>query len=109
MATDGMTVVNGNFQRVGEVALDERKRISLAKVIDRAKKIVGDREVRFGIYVNEAGQFLLSPEVSVPAHEIWLLENPDAFARVQRGLKEAAAGDLQDLGSFAKFAEDDID
>jgi hypothetical protein len=48
-------------------------------------------------------------EVSVPAHELWLYRNPEALKIVVRGLKEARGGELKDLGSFAKFADDEIE
>jgi hypothetical protein len=104
-----VAILDHSFRRVGEAVIDERKRISLAKAVERLKQLLGDREVHFGIYVNDSGQLLLSPEVSVPVHELWLLKNPEAQAKLREGLKQAAEGDLHDLGSFAKFAEDEIE
>ena len=68
-------ILKDNFKRIGEASLDERKRISLAKTLETLKQILGpelDNAIRFGVYVNDAGQVLLSPEVSVPIHELWL-------------------------------------
>ena len=105
-------VLNEKFRRVGDVAVDERKRISLTKALESLKEILGnelDPALRFGVHVNEAGQILLSPEVSVPMHELWLYRNPEALKMVLQGLKEAREGKLTKLGSFAKYADDDID
>jgi hypothetical protein len=101
-----------NFRRIGEATLDERKRISLTKAIDSLKRTLGDKlapDVRFGIYVNDVGQVLLSPEVSVPIHELWLYRNPKALRSVLKGLQESAEGKLVDLGSFAKYAGEEIE
>ena len=105
-------LLNQSFKRVGEVAPDERKRVSLSKALESLREIFGkerDAAVRFGVYVNDAGQVLLSPEVSVPMHELWLYRNPEAMKMVAKGLGQAAEGKLIELGSFEKYADDDID
>ena len=110
----GTVLLDESFKRIGEVAVDERKRVSLTKALESLKEILGnekelDDAIRFGVYVNEAGQVLLSPEVSVPMHELWLYRNPRALKRVLKGLEEAREGKLKDLGSFEKYADDDIE
>ncbi len=100
------------FRRIGDATLDERKRISLTKAIGVLKRTLGDKldaDLRFGIYVSETGQVLLSPEVSVPLHEAWLYRNPNALKSVLKGLQESGEGKLVDLGSFAKYADEEIE
>jgi hypothetical protein len=112
MARQGTILLNESFRRIGDVALDERKRISLTRAMECLREILGnelDAAIRFGVYVNDAGQILLSPEVSVPMHELWLYRNPEALKMVVKGLEEAREGKLIDLGSFEKYADDDID
>ena len=109
-------ILSDKFERVGETGFDERKRVSLSKVADRLSEILRrvsgnekSSELRFIIYTNDVGQILLSPEVGVPLHEAWLYKNPEALASVRRGLENASAGKVHDLGSFAEFADDEID
>ena len=77
---------------------------------------------RWLVEVRHAGRILRRVEQSVgfqrrpehkncgvPLHEAWLYENPKALASVRRGLQDAAEGKVHDLGSFAKFADDEID
>ncbi len=111
MMAKGNIILSEHFQSVGEVGMDERKRISLAKALECLKGLLGECEsLRFAVYFNEAGQVLLSPKISVPAHELWLYRNAAAFADVKTGLAQVGKRDeLKDLGSFEKYAEDEID
>jgi hypothetical protein len=48
--------------------------------------------------------------VKVPAHELWLYKNPEALALVLKGLSQVGQREkLKDLGSFEKYADDEID
>ncbi len=90
--------------------MDERKRISLAKVLPALKKSLPPKSaLRFMVYVNEAGQILLEPSVSVPLREAWLYKNPQALSKVREGLAQLGRHKPRSLGSFAKFADDEID
>jgi hypothetical protein len=114
MKRKGNVLLNERFKRIGDVALDERKRVSLTKALEPLKARLGEKDdldagIRFGVYVNDAGQVLLSPEVSVPMHELWLYRNPEALKKVVRGLEQARDGKLKELGSFAKYADDEIE
>jgi hypothetical protein len=42
-------------------------------------------------------------------HEAWLYRNPQALKKVAKGLAEAREGKFKDLGSFEKYADDDIE
>jgi hypothetical protein len=103
--------IDEDFELLGEGALDSRNRIPLTKVVEALHKQFGDvfSDLRFTIYQNKAGQVLLSPATSVPLHEAWLFKNRGALASVHRGLTQAAVGELRDRGSFAKYADDDIE
>jgi hypothetical protein len=64
---------------------DSKKRIVLPKTL------VGEG-ITFHIYSNKFGQIVLDPQITIPASEVWLFNNPDALASVQRGLSDAAQG-----------------
>ncbi len=106
-------ILSDEFEFVGEGGVDERKRLSLTKALGTLKERLGElgdslEALYFRVYVNAAGQILLDPAVTVPVREMWLYRNPSALAKIREGLSEAE-GKLHDLGSFAKFADDDIE
>ena len=106
-------ILDTDFEFIGEGTIDERKRFSLTKALTKlehhlAKSAALD-SLHFRVYVNAAGQILLDPALTVPVREMWLYRNPVALAKVREGLADAAEGDLHDSGSFAKFADDEIE
>ena len=107
-------ILSDEFEFIGEGGVDERNRLSLSKALSTLKERLGELgdsldALYFRVYVNRAGQILLDPAVTVPVREMWLYRNPVALTKVREGLSEAAKGELHDLGSFAKFAEEDIE
>lgn len=63
----------------------------------------------YRVLVNDEGQILLDPLTNVPEPERWLWQNPEALASLERGIQQADSGNLYDLGSFADYADLDID
>ena len=106
-----VTVFDKNFEPVGHVSLDNRKRIVLTKALEAIGRILGEesKDLQFTVACNEAGQILLTPEVTVPAHEAWLYKNKEAHQSIIRGIEQAKRGKVRSLGSFAKYADDDGD
>jgi hypothetical protein len=103
-------ILSDRFEVVAEVAVDERNRISLTKALDSLRDLFqNQKDLRFVIQINDIGQILLSPVISVPLHEAWLNRNPVVLAKVRRGLAQAGAGELTDRGSFDKYADDEIE
>ena len=70
---------------VGSVKPDTKKRIVLPDALVREGII-------YHIYHNSIGQIVLDPQVTIPASEAWLFNNPDALALVRQGLSDAAQG-----------------
>ena len=75
-----------DYTRIAEgVKPDAKNRVLLPKV-QVLKGII------YHIYSNSAGQIILDPQVTIPASEAWVFNNPDVLALVQRGLSDAAEG-----------------
>ena len=57
----------------------------------------------------EDNRIILEPLVELPAREYWLRDNGAARESIARGLEDSAAGRTKDRGSFAQYAEIDLD
>lgn len=75
---------------------DAKKRVVLPKSLVR-------EGTTYAVYKNSLGQIVLDPQVTIPASELWLFENKDALAIVDRGMAETES---IDRGSFAKYVKD---
>ena len=87
------------FKSVGEALADERGRLPMAKTGVR-------KDDRYAVAVNDDGQILLTPLVSIPRRELIVWENQMLRESLARGLAEAAADQTENLGSFAQYADD---
>ncbi len=88
-----MTIIKDTeFKRVADgVKPDAKKRVVLPK-------IAVQEGITYHIYSNSMGQIVLDPQVTIPASEVWLFNNPDALASVRRGLSDAAQGKVSKVG-----------
>ncbi len=85
-----------DFEKLADsVKPDAKRRVVL-------QKVQVQEGVSYHIYSNSLGQILLDPQVTVPASEAWLFNNPRALASVKRGLSDAAKGRVSkvDLNSL---------
>lgn len=80
---------------------DAKGRINLGKLAEGVSS--------FRAHRTEDGNIILEPYSEIPAREKWLFDNPQALKAVKAGLTQAAAGETSSLGSFAKYADEDID
>jgi hypothetical protein len=86
-----MVIRNTDFEKIADsVKPDTKKRVVLHKVPIR-------EGIRYHVYANNLGQILLDPQVTIPASEVWLFNNPDALISVRRGLSEAARGKVSKI------------
>jgi hypothetical protein len=89
-----------NLVRVGKPVMpDSRKRVVLPKAVVR-------EGVTYYIYHNSLGQIILDPQASIPASELWVFENKDILASIDRGIRESLSGKTINRGSFAKHVND---
>ena len=79
---------------------DERGRITLGS-LSKAKT--------YKVMINDAGQILLNPVVTIPERELWLWHNSSALAAVGRGIEQVAKQETYDLGSFAQYADLEVE
>ena len=61
----------------------------------------------FLVETDQFGVIHLIPQVEIPVAELWLHRNAEAMASVKRGIAQADAGDLVDLGDFAAFTDEE--
>jgi hypothetical protein len=89
-----------NMVRVGRpVVPDSRKRVVLPKTVVR-------EGVTYYVYHNSIGQIILDPQASIPASELWVFENKDILASLDRGIRESLTGKTITRGSFARHVND---
>ena len=53
------------------------------------------------------GRIILEPFTEIPMRERWLFDNPVALHALQAGLHQAKIGQVDSLGSFAHYCDED--
>lgn len=53
--------------------------------------------------------FMVKDAQNIPEEELWLWQNPTAWASLERGLRQAADGKGRYLGDFSQYAELEIE
>ena len=77
---------------------DTKNRVVLPKSLVR-------EGITYRISVNSVGQIILDPQVTIPASELWVFENKDILASIDKGMAESANGQAIKRGSFAKYVK----
>jgi hypothetical protein len=98
-----MIISNQNFYVIKEAILTtEQGDLTLGEI---AKAKV------YRVLTNDAGQILLDPVdiEKIPEEQRWLWQNPEALGMVLQGIQEAGEGKGHYLGSFAQYADLEID
>lgn len=89
-----------HFTQMAEARPDSKNRVALGKLPIRAH--------HYKIFVNEAGQIVLDPQVTIAAADLWLFNNKKALGSVIKGLSDAKAGRLRKANEdFSKYLDDD--
>lgn len=88
------------FKPMGEVVADERARLAVGKAGVR-----GDD--RYAVAVNDDGEILLTPLVSIPKRELLVWEDQQVREALGRGLLQTASGELVDRGDFSQYADEE--
>ena len=82
------------------VYADARGRITLGSK-------AGKKDYR--VSENPQGEIVLTPVVHIPERELWLWNNPESLAAIREEMAQASAGKVHALGSFAEFADLEIE
>lgn len=90
---------SSGFTPIGELTADDRSRIAFGKAGVR-------RDDRYAVAINDQGEILLTPLVSIPKRELIVWENERLRASLARGLADSAAGRVKDLGDFTQYVDD---
>ncbi|MGE0266820.1 MAG: hypothetical protein AB7S78_00010 [Candidatus Omnitrophota bacterium] len=99
--TKDTIVKDDKFEEIAEVKVDSKNRITLGKGGKLTKAKI------YKLYLNDIGQIILDPQVTIPAHEQWLFKNKKAKKMVQSGLDEAKEGRLVDAPEdYSKYLDD---
>jgi hypothetical protein len=92
-----MTVITGKILKDTKMTMvaesvkpDSKKRLVLPKNLAR-------EGITYHIYQNSFGQIILDPQVTIPASEVWLFDNPVALGLVREGLSDAAHGRISKI------------
>ena len=81
--------INDEFEEIDTRTIDNRNRLTIGELAQ------GFNRVR--LYKNEMGEILLKPVVEIPASELWLFQNKEAFEDVQKGLKDISEGKISTI------------
>ena len=88
-----------NLLDLGLITPDAKNRISIGSILTKSNII--DVE-GFRAFIDPSGTIVLLPIITVPAHEAWLYKNPAALVSVDRGIKQALAGQAAPLEEYKK-------
>ncbi len=81
--------INDEFQEIGTRTIDSRNRLTIGELVQGLKRV--------RVYKNKLGEILIKPVIEIPASELWLFQNKEAFESVQKGLKEMSEGRISKL------------
>ena len=94
-------IENPNFRLVRNIVkTDDRGRLTIGAVA---------KTKSYRVLINEAGQILLDPIVNIPERELWIWQNSIARGSLERGIQQVSSGEVHELGSFAQYADLEID
>lgn len=88
-----------NLTKVANNArVDNKRRVYLPKTLAM-------EGVMYNIYTNIYGQIILDPQSTIPTSELWVFENRDVLASIDKGMAESIHGQVIKRGSFAKYVK----
>ena len=79
--------------------------VDLVKKHARGSDVLGQLLFR----LQRQTSFMVKDERSIPEEELWLWQNPKAWASLESGLRQATAGKGRFLGDFTQYKDLEID
>ena len=95
--------IDENFTPVDNRPLDSRHRVTLS---DRVFKTLTQKTKKidsFEILIGQNGHVLLRPNVSIPANEAWIYEDPKALATLRKAMHQVVEGKVTKVKDQQKF------
>ena len=90
---------DNNLTRVAHNArIDNKRRLYLPKTLAKEGII-------YDIYTNSFGQIILDPQVTIPASELWIFDNKEVLAAIDKSVVESTKGQLIKRDSFAEYVK----
>ncbi len=86
-------------------SMDDKQRICLTRILSREER---ENFRSFRMYRDD-GRIILEPVIEVPAKGHWIYKDPEALTSLLKGIRDAEEGRMHDLGSFAKYAQEDVE
>jgi hypothetical protein len=76
--------IDDEFREVDTRTVDDRNRLTLGELLKGSKRV--------RLYRNDRGEVLLQPVIEIPASDLWLFQDKEAFEHVKKGLQDASEG-----------------
>lgn len=93
-----------DFALIDSRTVDKKHRINLgAKVFAIYEKMTIPDE--FDVLINSKGEVLLRPKMRIPAHEKWLVDNPERLEQFQKGIQNVIEGKVKKVDDLDAFLE----
>ena len=96
LKSDYTSLALNNLIAMGLITPDAKNRISIGSLLAQSN-FATDNIEGFKAFIDPNGMIVLLPVITVPVHEAWLYQNPEALASVDRGIKDALAGRVGSL------------
>ena len=97
-----VTIIDTKWTGIAKgVKPDTRRRVVLPKSSVK-------EDITYHVYVNNSGQIVFDPQITLPAPEAWVFKDKKILADIDQSMVESAKVRTVDRGSFAKYAKDEL-
>lgn len=97
--------IDGKFISAGTRTIDSKNRITIGEKITKLINTQTEAD-KFQIFINEKGDILLRPMVSIPIREAWIYQNTQVLKSIRQGLAEAEREKTEKVENMEEFLKD---